>query len=384
MSNQRNRPLLYGATVLFWFSIYVHMPYLTPYLSALGLSAAAVGTVVGAYGFMQILLRCPLGVYCDRRGRCKPFILAGCLLAALAGLLRVLFPNSVGFLLANFLGGGGAAMWICFIVFASSLYGDEERQRSSGLVVMLNNLGILLGYLAGAAAYDRFGMAFLCRCSVAGGLAAAALASGLREDASGRALPERAEILAVYRDRNLISYAVLALVLQGIQASTANSFTSQVAASLGASGWQIGLCSVIYILCAVLSAQFGGTAAAARIPARLVIPVGLLLAVAYCLLVPRAGSVEVLYLAQILIGTACGFGFSAVMAEAMRCVSPRVRTTGMGLFQATLACGLTFCPLLMGAVKGRSGMGAAYGALAALALAGLCFSLYLSRPRAQP
>ena len=50
-------------TVIYWFSLYVYMPILTPYVEGLGASLSMVGLVVGSYGFTQMLIRIPLGIY---------------------------------------------------------------------------------------------------------------------------------------------------------------------------------------------------------------------------------------------------------------------------------------------------------------------------------
>ena len=47
--------------VLFWFVQYLITPYLTIFLMDRGTTAFAAGVVAGAYGFVQILVRMPVG-----------------------------------------------------------------------------------------------------------------------------------------------------------------------------------------------------------------------------------------------------------------------------------------------------------------------------------
>ncbi len=53
------RALLCSITVFFWFAQYVYIPFLTPYLFTLSMTATMVGLIVGAYGVTQLVLRSP-------------------------------------------------------------------------------------------------------------------------------------------------------------------------------------------------------------------------------------------------------------------------------------------------------------------------------------
>ena len=61
------RALLCTVTALFWFAQYVYVPFLTPYLLSLSITATVTGVIVGAYGVTQMLLRIPLGLALDIR-----------------------------------------------------------------------------------------------------------------------------------------------------------------------------------------------------------------------------------------------------------------------------------------------------------------------------
>nr|WP_237179332.1 MFS transporter [Paenibacillus sp. MMS18-CY102] len=55
----------------------MYVPILSPYLSSLGYSLAFIGIVLGSYGFVQLLIRFPIGLWSDAKGRRKPFIMLG-------------------------------------------------------------------------------------------------------------------------------------------------------------------------------------------------------------------------------------------------------------------------------------------------------------------
>ncbi len=85
--------LFLAGTLLFWTSLYVYVPKLSPYAETLSGSKAWAGIVVGSYGLTQLILRIPIGFWADRIGRGKSFILAGLVLSGLSALLMGAAPN---------------------------------------------------------------------------------------------------------------------------------------------------------------------------------------------------------------------------------------------------------------------------------------------------
>ncbi len=91
---------------LFWFSQYTFIPFFTPYLTALGITSSVIGNIVGAYGFVQLVLRIPLGVSADLLHNHKLFIGLGLFCVALAGV-ALQFSNSPSY----FCWRGGLPAW---------------------------------------------------------------------------------------------------------------------------------------------------------------------------------------------------------------------------------------------------------------------------------
>ncbi|MDR0272568.1 MAG: MFS transporter, partial [Clostridiales bacterium] len=60
----RNRiALFYIVTSFFWFSLYTYVPYVSPYAENLGANHRLIGLIGGAYGFTQMAIRFPLGIF---------------------------------------------------------------------------------------------------------------------------------------------------------------------------------------------------------------------------------------------------------------------------------------------------------------------------------
>lgn len=357
--------LLSVITVLLWFSQYIHVPFQTPYLSGIAVSAGTIGLIIGAYGLTQMLGRVPIGILADLRGQHKIFIVFGMFCTLLASLSRVFFPDGSGYLAANLLSGLASASWVCFIVMYTDLFTRDKLSAATGRIVSLNNFGILLGFLAGMLMRDRLGMRALCLAGAGAALLGTVLSFFLKSGArEGRIPPTRAQISKTLIHPQVWLFAAAALVQQGVVASTTNSFTTQAARELGASGLQIGLCSLIYILSAVISSNFSGMKHLSRFQPSETIPLLFALLTLYCMLVPNLHSVPQLFLAQILAGLSQGWLYATTTAEAMRGIPDSVHSTAMGLYAAVYALGMTVFPIVTGDLAESFGMLWAFYALA--------------------
>ena len=360
---------------LFWFAQYVYIPYQATYLSSIGVASSYVGIIVGAYGFSQLILRMPVGLMADIKGKHKPFIMTGVLLAGTASLFRFFSPNELGFFIASLLSGFSSAMWISFMVLYFSCFSKEEQQKASSIIVAANNIGILAGFVAGTLLHDRYGIRFLCILSVLAAVPALIFSLLIREpERSLNPLPVK-KLVLVYADKRLILFSLLALVQQGIQMSTSMSFTTQVAQKCGAGSIQIGICSIIYILAAVLSSYFASSKIAQIGGAPFWIPAIFLCLTAYCFLVPILPSVEWIWIVQILSGLSTGILFSFCTSEAMKGVPSSKASTAMGYYQAIYAIGMTVFPVMTGIIAKIENIGSAFDILSVIAFLGFIIAV---------
>ncbi len=376
MKQKRNsQNIIFLAIVtLFWFAQYVYIPYQTTYLTAAGTAGNVVGIIVGAYGVSQLILRLPVGLSADRVGRHKPFIMSGAAASGLASLCRVVMCNGTGFLAANLLSGLASAMWISFMVFFTGKFSAGEQQRATSRIVMFNNLGMLLGFVASTLCYTQIGMRNLCMFSVAAGGIAFILAFFLKEEKSDRTvhgMPAVQELLSVCKGRRIIVFSVIALIQQGIQLTTTMSFTNQILKDCGASDALVGISSIIYMVSAVSFSALASSGFCGKRGPRFWIPAVLAVLVVYCGMVPAVGSVPVILVLQILPGMATGILFSYATSEAMQGVPAEKKSTAMGFFQAVYAVGMTTFPMFTGSIVSAGGMQAGYLVLAGIAAAGI-------------
>lgn len=276
----------------------------------------------------------------------------------------------------NLLSGLASAMWISFMVFYTGKFSKENQQRATSRIVMFNNLGMLLGFIASTLCYSRIGMRNLCLLSVAAGGIAFLLAIFLKEEKRNVSGSNMAiiELLQVCRGRRIIVFSIIALIQQGIQLTTAMSFTNQILKDCGASDGLVGISSIIYMVSAVCFSAIASSKFCERQGPKFWIPAVLTLLAVYCILVPSVGSVPAIMALQILPGMAIGILFSYATSEAMRGIPKEKKSTAMGFFQAVYAIGMTTFPMFTGKIASAGGMESGYLLLAGIAAAGIVIS----------
>ena len=356
---------------LFWFAQYVYIPHQTPYLTASGMAGNAVGIIVGAYGISQMILRLPVGVWADRAGKHKAFIMTGAAAAGLASVCRVLMCDGRGFFAANLLSGLASAMWISFTVFYTGKFEEKNQQRATSRIVLFNNFGMLLGFVISAVFYEKIGMRNLCLLSVAAGAAAFLLALLLKGEKRRGGDTPVPQLLRVCAGKRLIVFSLVALIQQGIQITTTMSFTNQILKDCGASDGIVGISSILYMMSAVCFSAMASSRFCERRSPGFWIRIVLAGLAVYLILVPAVESIPVILILQLLPGMATGIVFSYAMSEAMKGVPKEKKSTAMGFFQAVYAIGMTAFPMFTGSVIAAEGMRSGYLILAVIAAVGI-------------
>lgn len=375
------KTLLLIIVILFWFAQYVYIPFQNPYLAICNVSANMIGTIIGAYGIAQCLLRFPVGIFADSIGKHKCFIFLGIAFAGLASCVRVIMLSGEGFLIANILSGIASSTWISYMVHYTGYFSNEEQQKGTSNIILVNNLGMLLGFVVSTLFYDKFGMRFLCTMSAISGMVGTVLALNIKDHKNKefiRNVPF-SKYASICKNKRLIFFSVLALIQQGIQMSTTMSFTTQILKDLGAASLIVGLSSILYMVSAVLSAGFASSKFCIKSGPKLWIFIVFSLISIYCVIVPTTSSILAIFLLQILPGMSTGILFSYLTSEAMKEVPQYQKSTAMGFFQAVYAIGMSIFPIVVGKIASTTSIKNGYFVLALISVFGATASIIYYR-----
>lgn len=340
--------LLFMVTALFWCAQYSYTQFINPELERMGMNAAFMGLVSGAYGFTQMVLRIPLGILSDRLQRHKPFVVTGCLMTMLAGLGFLIYYKPMGFLISRSLAGVASAAWVSFTVLYSSYFPHTEGPRRISRLNVANMGGRLVGYLLIILIVPLMGIqsAFLFS-ALAGGIAFM-MSLPLRESRQRTQGITLRDIRQAARDPYLLACSIIGVLTQVVAFSTYYGFAVNAAKRLGAASAELTWLNIT-LLVPTLAMNLLITSRLMRsFPVRALVFLGFMLSAVYCILVPLASSLTHLFLIQILAGFSSSLTFSVLMGQSIRDIPQRLRGVGMGFYQAVYGIGMTLGPILMG------------------------------------
>nr|WP_320132301.1 MFS transporter [uncultured Holophaga sp.] len=363
------KSLLCMLTLLFWFAQYVYIPFLTPYLMTLAISATLVGAIIGAYGVTQLLLRIPLGITLDIYRKHKLVILLGLLLAGLSSIGMLLFPSPLMLFIANAMSGVASSTWISFTILYASYYEQERSTRAIGIINVFFQAGILVAFLTGGLLFNRYGIQALFKASFASGILGTLLAVFIPRDTSNRGTNVTlASLLQVARDRRVITFSVLCGVAWFVVFATVFSFSTSTAKAMGASGTQLAAFSMLYSVGTIAGSYFIASRMAHRLSERTLLITGYVVVGLYCLGIALTGGLTAFYPLHLLCGLGNGILLSATMAFAVKEVEPAKKTTAMGFFQSIYCIGITGGPVVMGILIDHGSRAIAFCTVGAVSL----------------
>lgn len=360
--------LLFYVTAWFWCAQYSYTQFINPELEKMGMNAAFMGLVAGAYGFTQMLLRIPLGMLADKIGRQKPFVVAGCLLTAMAGASFLLSYTPGGFLFARALAGVASASWVSFTVLYSSYFSHAEGPGRIAQLNAANMSGRLIGFflivfiIPVLGTKSAFGFSLLC------GLVALVLSIPVKDSQHQKRGITLKTMLLVAKDPYLLACSLIGILVQMVAFSTYYGFTINVAKNLGAEGAMLSWLNIILLIPTLIMNYLVTSRLLARFGGRVLVVAGFLVAAVYCLLVPYSQSLTQLFLLNILAGFASTLTFAVLMGQSVRDIPQPLRAVGMGFYQAVYGIGMTVGPIVMGLVIDKSGMGSAFWMMALISL----------------
>lgn len=364
--------LFQAGNLCFWLSLYYYVPTLPNYARDLGAPLTVVGTMLSAYGVVQLLLRIPTGVASDWWGRRKPVFIGG-LVASLAGALAFIYaPNPWMLVGARALTGLAACAWVGITVMYAGYFPSHQSTRAIGWLNLTNAGGQVIATWSGGQLAEAFGAIAPFVASAVTATIGLGVVAMCPEPVRARPNPSSGAISAARLWKTatapaLIGVSLLSAIQNYASFSTVFGFTPVYAKELGATSSDLGTLTALSLipfaiaqpLTAGLNSRFGS---------RTVVVVGLLLIGLTAIATPACTSLAALLAVQVIAGFGRGVTGTSLMGLSIRHVSSEERATAMGVYQAVYAIGMFLGPLVGGAVGEEFGLGAIFTTTGALQL----------------
>lgn len=372
-------------TLLYWTSLYVYVPILSPYLESLGASFSFAGIVLGSYGFTQIVINLPLGIASDRMRMRRPYILLGMLTAALSCFCFALTDHIGWTLVARVISGISSSTWVIFTVLYAGYFAKGQVTRAMGLISLISVIGQLIGMGASGFLAERWGWNATFWVGGIIGLIGLLLVLAIKDPPNSvEHIPIRVkDIASVMVEPTLLKVSALSIMAHSVLFITIFGFTPSQAISLGASKGELTLLVMAFMIPLAASAYSTGRFLAQRFGSSNIVLTGFILSALCTVAIPLMPSYGWLVFTQAFNGLSQGLYLPLLLGLAIQNINQEKRATAMGFYQAAYAIGMFAGPFLAGLINDVAGLqgGFYFGGVTGFIAAGL--TLYWSRREAR-
>lgn len=366
---------------LYWGALYVYSPILSVYAASLGASFTTVGVVVGAYGFVQMLLRIPVGIWSDRLGRRLPLLYAGHFFNLLGCLGLAYAPNAAWLVLARGVFGISAATWVGFTVLYASYFPPNEAPKAMGVVSAINGISLTIFIGLGGQIAEIWGMASTFYVGAVLAVLGIVTTIPVTEHRVPRKSATVRQIRSVMTHPIVITTALISALNQYVIWATTFGFIPLYADGLGASKLALGVIGVIALLPYTLASLINHRVAG-RLGENRALFAGILVMAMMAFVVPLIRNLPILAITQGISGIGRGMTYPLLMGLSIRQIPVRDRATAMGVFQATYAIGMFLGPMTCGALADVFGLSGAFVVAGAISSVTAFIALILLKPPA--
>ncbi|MBQ4289182.1 MAG: MFS transporter [Clostridia bacterium] len=364
---KKQKILLYIAIALMWFSIYVYTPILSTYCEDLGATYTLVGTVLSSYGFVQMVMRIPIGIFTDLLRRRKVVMGAGFAFAFFSSLGFFLAEVPTLLIICRALSGLCASTWAIFLISYTSLYPDEKQGKGMGLANSANSIGQVFATLIGGLVAQYIGIKVPFVVGMIAALTGTILLFFVREPQI-----EQKEKITVRRlvsmlgNFDLVFYSIMAAFLMLALYTGPNGFVTNMLRDLKATDFMLGFASTLAMIPSVFSAALSGTFFKEKLGARNSMILGFVLVAVSILGMGLAKSIFMIIVMLLVNGFAKGLLNSLLNSMAIQKIDKSLKSTGASFYQSVYGIGMTLGPIIAGVISDSFSMMTAFVFAAAL------------------
>jgi MFS family permease len=335
--------------ICYWFALYSYSSFLTPIASELGASATMSGMIASTYGLAMILFRIPIGILSDRLRKRKLFVMLGALLICFSALGLSIAKTPVQMLISRSLAGIGVSTWVTVTVLYNSYFPPEESQKALSDVNLFSKVGSFIAGFAGAAAAAWFGvMQGACYVALAVGVVGLILSFFIRETAAEVEPLKFSELLPVFKSKSVLFGGLSCGLFQLMLYATGMSFASNLAQSVGATDFQVGLLNTVMSLGSMISGFLLPRFFIKVIPEKTLLYLSNVVACLCCVLFPFSQNIWMIYLVEFAGGFVSSFALALYMSIAVRFIPENKKSSAMGVYQTVYGVGVFLGPTISG------------------------------------
>jgi MFS family permease len=172
--------------------------------------------------------------------------------------------------------------------------------------------------------------------------------------------PTLAELLAVAKNKQLLSCSILGILSMFIAFATTFGFLPLAATLLDANQFQLGMLGVVSTIPGIFMAPLAGTIMPRKLVVSATLVIGFILSGVGSALIAFTTTLPVLFVVQIVGSIGAAILGTLLLGLCIHDIAPERRATAMGFFQAVYGIGMFLGPFTMGQVSHAFGLPIAF------------------------
>lgn len=363
--------VFYTVTALYWFALYTYGSVLSNHAAGMGADAAMIGLISGSYGFAQMVLRLPVGIFSDKVKNRKLFIGAGLFFACISSIGLGLSQTPGQLLLFRSIAGIAAAMFVVFPGYITEMNNNPDNHKVMGTLSAINKTGRMVAIIIGGFAVQMLGgkWAFLIGGIVAGVAILIWMKLPMDSYHDDHKDHSMKELLIILKDRDLVVSALLTALFQFAVFATTFTFTPIIAKNMGVGDAAIGLLTALFTMAGIASALLSGTFFKKVLGPKKTVALAFLVSGFIYTVMPFVMSPILLFTAQIFAGFFMGLILPLMMGQCLKNIPKEKKGTAMGFFQAVYGVGMVLGPSVVGLITRYGNIKAGYLMVLAICVA---------------
>lgn len=338
--------------VAFWFAHYLISPYLTIYLKGWGMTAFAAGLIAGAYGFIQIFVRMPIGAVADQLSKPIVMIQFGAASLIVSTLLICFGQSEIVFLLARLVAGISAAVWVVLLSMYVKMHRERSKTESIGRATAAQYVGILSAFVIAGIVRSKYEMRVLFLVDVFAAAICFILGFFIKKDDSE---PQKETISlgkrlrTVMKDKQVFRGSFLFAFSQFVVFATALSFTANYVRDVhNISDFYVSVLAALFSLSTLIASVMVDRGLGRILSDRSATVLSFVMMLTACICFPLVSNYILLCVMQVLIGLAYGINCSVLNGFAVKDIGKEYQSAAIGYFQAMHCIAVTSAPIIMG------------------------------------
>jgi predicted MFS family arabinose efflux permease len=377
----RDKNIFLVVSFILWFSHFIYVPILSPYLESMGGKYTFIGLVLSSYGLMQFLFRLPIGIFSDLMKIRRAFIVFGMIVSTFS-CFGLALTDSLGWvLLSRSLAGLAAATWVVFTVVYSSYFTDQEIHRAMGSISFVVVLAQLLGMSVSGYIVNEWGWHtpfWIGGIFSTFGVLLSLFIFEPKECIQQKPIGMK-DLTSVMREPLLLKMSLLSILAHSIIFSTMFGFIPAYALKIGLKASDISLIVFSFMIPHAIATLFIGKLFVPKFGQWKSLKIAFGFTAFFTLLIPLIHSKVLLCIVQAFNGFSLGLLFPLLLGMAIESIPHQKRATAIGAYQALYAVGMFAGPFFAGVLNSYMGIAAGFYFVGILGVAGTLLIIVWNR-----